>query len=151
MSADLFLITVARSNAFGGYTLVSRVHACYLLHTLTWTGFMQQNYEECMATGDQCALDWTNPANPLAFNPPQTCKQGSIPDYFVSIPHILSLRPSKCSFFMLQVDVKNEGDIVAALDFVSKNNVPLVIKNTGVSPHLPFIPMICTGLTNGLV
>ncbi|KAH9484487.1 FAD-linked oxidoreductase [Psilocybe cubensis] len=81
----------ARSNAFGAYTL--------------------QNYEECMATGDQCALDWMNPANPLAFNPPQTCNQGSIPDYFI--------------------DVQNENDVVAALNFVSKNNIPLVIKNTG--------------------
>ncbi|PPQ89436.1 hypothetical protein CVT25_012815, partial [Psilocybe cyanescens] len=81
----------ARSDAFGGYTL--------------------QNYEECMATGDQCALDWTNPANPLAFSPPQTCKQGSIPDYFI--------------------DVQGEDDVVVALEFVSKSNVPLVIKNTG--------------------
>ncbi|PPR06693.1 hypothetical protein CVT26_001454 [Gymnopilus dilepis] len=69
------------------------------------------NYETCMATGDQCELDWSNPQNPLAFRPPNDCKQGSIPNFYI--------------------DVRGASDIVAALKFVKSTGVRLVIKNTG--------------------
>ncbi|KAJ3515510.1 hypothetical protein NLJ89_g1713 [Agrocybe chaxingu] len=88
--------------------------------------FVQQNYfnsleltllavilqfEACMSTGDECMLDWTNPTNPAAFTFPQTCDQGSVPP--------------------LYVDVKNENDVIATLNFVRRTGVNLVIKNTG--------------------
>jgi hypothetical protein len=36
-----------------------------------------------MSTGDECALDWTNPTNTAAFAPPADCRQGSVPPYYV--------------------------------------------------------------------
>ncbi|KAF8873597.1 FAD-binding domain-containing protein, partial [Gymnopilus junonius] len=69
------------------------------------------NYETCMATGDQCELDWENPTNPLAFQPPNDCKQGSISNFYI--------------------DVRNANDVMAALKFSKSTGVRLVIKNTG--------------------
>ncbi|KAF8879978.1 FAD-binding domain-containing protein [Gymnopilus junonius] len=69
------------------------------------------NYGSCMSTGDQCDLDWSNPTNPLAFEPPADCKQGSVPNFYI--------------------DVKNASDVVAALKFSKSTGVRLVVKNTG--------------------
>ncbi|KAF8886615.1 FAD-binding domain-containing protein [Gymnopilus junonius] len=76
-----------------------------------FSGYDATNFETCMATGDQCELDWSNPQNPAAFAPPADCKQGSIPNYYI--------------------DVRNASDVIAALKFVNSTGVTLVIKNTG--------------------
>ncbi|KAF8147579.1 FAD-binding domain-containing protein [Crassisporium funariophilum] len=83
----------------------------HLNRSQVFGGFSATQYESCMSTGDQCELDWTNPTNPLAFAPPSTCKQGSIPNFFI--------------------DVKNQNDVIAAFKFSKSTGVPLVIKNTG--------------------
>lgn len=44
-----------------------------------------------MATGDQCELNWLNPGDPAAFGEAKQCKQGSVPDYYVSRVIILRL------------------------------------------------------------
>ncbi|KDR73790.1 hypothetical protein GALMADRAFT_632193 [Galerina marginata CBS 339.88] len=70
-----------------------------------------QNFEMCMRTGDQCQINSFDLPDPFAFTPPRECRQGSIPDFFI--------------------DVKGKEDVIAALNFVKKTGVPLVIKNTG--------------------
>ncbi|CAA7271039.1 unnamed protein product [Cyclocybe aegerita] len=74
-------------------------------------GYSALQFEACMSTGDECMLDWTNPTNRAAFTLPQTCDQGSVPP--------------------LYVDVKDENDVIATLNFVRRAGVNLVIKNTG--------------------
>ncbi|KAF9554592.1 FAD-binding domain-containing protein [Agrocybe pediades] len=81
----------ARADAFGSYSV--------------------QSYESCIATSEQCELNWLNPADPVAYGEAKHCKQGSVPDYYV--------------------DVKGQDDVIAALQFVKERDVPLVIKNTG--------------------
>ncbi|KAI5122091.1 hypothetical protein M0805_002213 [Coniferiporia weirii] len=73
--------------------------------------FMNTEWETCQATSSQCLLDSTDPTDPLAFTPPRTCSQGSIPPYFI--------------------DVENTNDIIAGFKFAKQNNVILVVKNTG--------------------
>ncbi|KAF8165925.1 FAD-binding domain-containing protein [Crassisporium funariophilum] len=80
-----------RTNAFGGYSAIQ--------------------YESCMATGDQCELDWMNPTSLTAFAPPQNCKQGSVPDFYI--------------------DVEGKDDVIAAYAFSLLAKVTLVVKNTG--------------------
>ncbi|KAF8886854.1 hypothetical protein CPB84DRAFT_1787219 [Gymnopilus junonius] len=78
-----------------------------------------------MATGDQCELDWMNPTNPLAFRPPQDCKQGSVPNFYI--------------------DVRSANDIVAALKFSKSTGVRLVVKKLGLLSHNPrFVPAGCS-------
>lgn len=45
--------------------------------------FMSTQWETCMATGAQRELDWQDPTNPLTFEPPNQCLQGSISRYYV--------------------------------------------------------------------
>ncbi|PPR04434.1 hypothetical protein CVT26_002263 [Gymnopilus dilepis] len=68
-------------------------------------------WETCQTTGDECLLDFTNPANPAAFTPPAQCRQGSVPNFYI--------------------DITGPDDILAAFDFSKKSGVPLVIKNSG--------------------
>ncbi|KAF9034095.1 hypothetical protein BJ165DRAFT_746484 [Panaeolus papilionaceus] len=82
---------VFRSQNFGAYELTQ--------------------WEQCQTTTDQCMLDWTNPLNQAAFNPPRQCSIGNVPPYYI--------------------DVQGVDDVKAALKFVKKTKVPLVVKNTG--------------------
>jgi hypothetical protein len=42
-------------------------------------------WETCQTNGDECLLDWTNPLNSAAFAPPQQCRQGSVPNFYVRL------------------------------------------------------------------
>ncbi len=44
---------------------------------------VQTQFEMCMKTGDRCHLDWLDPANPLAFQGGEECRQGSIAPFYV--------------------------------------------------------------------
>ncbi|KIM38694.1 hypothetical protein M413DRAFT_29932 [Hebeloma cylindrosporum] len=68
-------------------------------------------WETCQTNGDECLLDWMNPLNSAAFAPPQQCRQGSVPNFYI--------------------DVDSVNDVVAAYAFTRKTKVPLVIKNSG--------------------
>lgn len=50
--------------------------------------YIETQWSACQATGEQCLLDSLNPHDPLPTLPPQECKRGSVPDYFVR-PHVL--------------------------------------------------------------
>ncbi|KDR73745.1 hypothetical protein GALMADRAFT_142193 [Galerina marginata CBS 339.88] len=82
---------IPRSDAFGAYSATQ--------------------FEMCMATGDQCLLDFTNAANPAAFAPPADCKQGSISPFYI--------------------DVQSTNDVVIAMNFARNTKMPLIVKNTG--------------------
>ncbi|KAF9521886.1 hypothetical protein CPB83DRAFT_801121 [Crepidotus variabilis] len=82
-----------------------------MVRTSAFAGYGPQNFEACMASSDQCALNWMDPTDPTAFKPPQDCKQGSIPDYYI--------------------DVKDASDVSNAFKFVAAKKIPLVIKNSG--------------------
>ncbi|PPQ65646.1 hypothetical protein CVT24_011800 [Panaeolus cyanescens] len=88
---NYFNVHMPRSDAYGGFSAVQ--------------------FETCMATGEKCDLDWTSPSNSLAFSPPQHCRQGSIPPFYV--------------------DVRNKNDVQAAYKFAKKHKLPIAIKNTG--------------------
>ncbi|KAF9532809.1 isoamyl alcohol oxidase [Crepidotus variabilis] len=83
----------------------------HMVRTSVFAGYGPQNFEACMATSDQCMLNWMNPTDPAAFTPPQDCKQGSIPDYYI--------------------DVRQASDVSTAFQFVAAKKIPLVIKNSG--------------------
>ncbi|KAJ7589809.1 FAD-binding domain-containing protein [Mycena floridula] len=73
--------------------------------------FINTQWSTCQTNEDQCLLDWTNPSNPLAFSPPRTCSQGSVPPYYVP--------------------VQSAADVQAVFAFAKSTKVDLVIKNTG--------------------
>ncbi|KAF9034094.1 FAD-binding domain-containing protein [Panaeolus papilionaceus] len=104
----------------GGSSLTPDPTACNNVQTHTadhlfrsdnFGAYELAQWETCQTTGDQCLLDGNNPFNPAAFSPPRQCTIGNIPPYFI--------------------DVQSAADVQAAIKFVSKNNVPLVVKNTG--------------------
>ncbi|KAJ3728822.1 hypothetical protein C8R42DRAFT_655023 [Lentinula raphanica] len=68
-------------------------------------------WETCPSKGETCLLDWMDPLNTAAFNPPQTCQQGSIPAYFL--------------------EIQDATDVQNAFKFSIDTGVNLVIKNTG--------------------
>ncbi|KAF8176027.1 FAD-binding domain-containing protein [Pholiota molesta] len=83
----------------------------HLPRSYQFGGFACTQFEMCMATGDNCHLDWLNPSNPAAFAPSQECKQGSVAPFYI--------------------DVRDKDDVLAAYEFSKKENVTLTIKNTG--------------------
>ncbi|KAJ7577455.1 FAD-binding domain-containing protein [Mycena floridula] len=74
-------------------------------------GFINTQWETCQNTGASCLLDWTNPNNSAADNPPRVCSQGSVPQF--------------------AINVSGPQDVIAGLNFSKATGVPLVIKNTG--------------------
>ncbi|KAH8108810.1 FAD-binding domain-containing protein [Phellopilus nigrolimitatus] len=81
------------------------------LRIRTFGAYMNTEWETCQATSYQCLLDYTQPQNSLAFEPPRTCDQGSIPEFYI--------------------DAQNASDIVAAFNFSRATKVAIVVKNTG--------------------
>ncbi|KAJ7026042.1 FAD-binding domain-containing protein [Mycena alexandri] len=77
----------------------------------TFAGYMATQSETCSTTGARCFLDWQNVTDTAAFDPPQSCQQGSISPHYI--------------------DVKTVSDVQAAFLFSNRTGVPLVIKNTG--------------------
>ncbi|KAF7290557.1 FAD-binding domain-containing protein [Mycena indigotica] len=75
------------------------------------SGYTWGQWETCQASGAQCLLDFAVPTDKTAFSSPNTCRLGSIPDYFI--------------------DVRSAEDVIAAFDFSRTTSVPLVVKNTG--------------------
>ncbi|XP_006462933.1 hypothetical protein AGABI2DRAFT_207587 [Agaricus bisporus var. bisporus H97] len=73
--------------------------------------YIETQWSTCQATGEQCLLDSLNPHDPLPTLPPQECKRGSVPDYFIN--------------------VQEANDVKAAFAFVKEHDIPLVVKNTG--------------------
>ncbi|KAF9561165.1 FAD-binding domain-containing protein [Agrocybe pediades] len=88
---NYFDVHLPRSQAFGAYSATQ--------------------YETCMATGDQCLLNFMNAADPAAFAPPADCRQGSVPPFYI--------------------DVQSSNDVVEAMNFAKNTGTTLVIKNTG--------------------
>lgn len=76
-----------------------------------FAAYMNTEWETCQSTNSQCLLDFNDSLNPLAFSPPRSCEQGSIPSHYI--------------------DVRCVEDIQAGLKFSRAFGVPLVIKNTG--------------------
>ncbi|KAJ6545042.1 FAD-binding domain-containing protein [Mycena vulgaris] len=75
------------------------------------SAYMITQWETCQSSGQQCLLDYLDPANTTPSSPSQTCRTGSVPNYFI--------------------DVRTAADVVAAFNFTKKTSIPLVIKNTG--------------------
>ncbi|THH06479.1 hypothetical protein EW145_g4058 [Phellinidium pouzarii] len=73
--------------------------------------YMNTEWETCQMTSSQCLLDSNEPTDPLAFTPPRTCNQGSVPSFYI--------------------DVNNPNDVAAGFAFSEKTGIPLVVKNTG--------------------
>ncbi|KAF9557220.1 FAD-binding domain-containing protein [Agrocybe pediades] len=88
---NYFNVHIPRSEAFGGYTATQ--------------------YETCMATGDECLLNWENATDTTAFAPPADCRQGSVPPFYI--------------------DVQSSSDVVEAMNFARITGMTLVVKNTG--------------------
>ena len=80
-------------------------------HSLPRLTVTQTNWASCQATGQSCNLDFALPSNPAVYAPPNQCYQGSISDYYV--------------------EAHSVSDVQATLAFISQNNVPLTIKNSG--------------------
>ncbi|KAF8660909.1 hypothetical protein AX16_001537 [Volvariella volvacea WC 439] len=74
-------------------------------------GYIQTQWETCQTTGEQCLLNYQNPNDTSPTVPPNTCRIGSIAQYYI--------------------DVQTPDDVAAAFEFSRRTNVPLVIKNTG--------------------
>ncbi|PPR04848.1 hypothetical protein CVT24_007236 [Panaeolus cyanescens] len=104
----------------GGSSLTPDPTACneiqtraedHVFRTQHFGAYQLNQWESCQSNGDQCMLDWTNPFNPAAYNPPRQCLVGNVPPYYI--------------------DVQGVDDVKAAIKFSKKTKVPLVIKNTG--------------------
>ncbi|KAI9566290.1 FAD-binding domain-containing protein [Boletus coccyginus] len=77
----------------------------------TFGAYMNTQWETCQQRSTQCLLDDTRPNNTAAYNPPWSCAQGSIPNYYV--------------------DVAKVSDVQTAVVFAKNNSISLVIKNSG--------------------
>jgi FAD/FMN-containing dehydrogenase len=100
ISPDPGLCSLVQSN----YTN-SRYRAQY------YNGFQNNQDEVCLSNmTDQCLLDPTNAADPVAFMN-KSCNQGSVSDYYV--------------------DVRSEKDVISSFKFAKQNIVRLSIKNSG--------------------
>ena len=73
---------------------------------------MNTNWGSCQATGSWCGLDFNLPSNPLYYTIPNSCSQGSTPNYYINVQQV--------------------SDVQAGLSFANKYGVPLVIKNSGM-------------------
>ncbi|KIK56944.1 hypothetical protein GYMLUDRAFT_229963 [Collybiopsis luxurians FD-317 M1] len=75
-----------------------------------FNNFMNTQWESCMSTNEQCALDASNASDSLAWTD-FPCEQGSIAPYYI--------------------DIRNYTDIQSAFNFSNATGVPLSIKNSG--------------------
>ncbi|KAF9076926.1 FAD-binding domain-containing protein [Rhodocollybia butyracea] len=75
-----------------------------------FNNFMIPIWESCMDTDQQCALDSSDPSNPLAFSD-LPCYQGSVAPY--------------------HIEIETFTDVQAAFNFSKATGVPLSIKNSG--------------------
>ncbi|KAF8901498.1 FAD-binding domain-containing protein [Gymnopilus junonius] len=98
-------------NATGCALVETNYFNSHLVRTDFFGAYSAIQWESCMSTGDQCMLDWLDPVDPAAINPPASCKQGSVPPVFI--------------------DVENSNDVVEAFNFARNTGITLVIKNTG--------------------
>ncbi|KAM3424086.1 hypothetical protein BST61_g11364 [Cercospora zeina] len=73
-------------------------------------GYHSPNVQQCVPTGQDCAISAFLPIDPLSPTL-KTCHQGTVPSYYV--------------------DCHSAADVQAGLAFVKNYSVPLVIKNTG--------------------
>ncbi|KAF5361121.1 hypothetical protein D9758_009078 [Tetrapyrgos nigripes] len=102
------------SNSTGTTPTCDQIQAGYLdeeFRTNNFGAYTNPQWETCQTTGDQCLLDWRDPKSLAPVLPPNQCKPGSVPSYFI--------------------DVESEKDVQAAYDFSRRTEIPLVIKNTG--------------------
>lgn len=91
-------------------------------------------WEACQATNSQCVLDASMPSNLAAFDAPQVCSQGSIPDYGVGyISSTFHYTHGLTRSQMGQIDVRTAEDVLAGYNFSKAHAIPLAIKNTGVN------------------
>ncbi|KAK5125086.1 hypothetical protein LTR08_005448 [Meristemomyces frigidus] len=74
-------------------------------------GYMNTNWGFCQANAQECALDVDLPSDPTYYAPPNTCYQGSVPNYYINVQQV--------------------SDVQAGLSFANQTGVPLVIKNSG--------------------
>ncbi|KIK56952.1 hypothetical protein GYMLUDRAFT_1012473 [Collybiopsis luxurians FD-317 M1] len=75
-----------------------------------FNNFMNTQWESCMSTNSQCALDAANASDSLAWTD-LPCEQGSIAPHYI--------------------DIRNYTDIQSAFNFSNATGVPLSIKNSG--------------------
>ncbi|KAJ7609916.1 FAD-binding domain-containing protein [Roridomyces roridus] len=74
--------------------------------------YINTQWETCQATSEQCLLNFTDPADPVAIaSHGGICAQGSVPDF--------------------GVNVQSAEDVKAAFTFSRETGVPLVVKGTG--------------------
>ncbi|OOQ85207.1 FAD binding domain protein [Penicillium brasilianum] len=100
---------VARDNA--ACTIIQANYSDPWLRTNSPNGYMN-NQAEMWASdpGDQCLLDDTNPADPLAYVN-ANCQQGNVPSHYL--------------------EVQSPRDMIEAFRFSKKSGKQLVIKNSG--------------------
>ncbi|TFY62172.1 hypothetical protein EVG20_g6801 [Dentipellis fragilis] len=73
--------------------------------------YINTQWETCQTTSGQCLLDSNNPNNSMAFTPPRTCDQGSVPEF--------------------AIDVRTADDITSGFSFAESHGIPIVIKSSG--------------------
>jgi hypothetical protein len=80
-----YLKPTYRAEHFGAYMYVSmQFYEIEYSGVCIYRPVRQPEWETCQATGARCLLDSTMPNNTAAYAPPQNCRQGSVPDYYVS-------------------------------------------------------------------
>ncbi|KAK0206277.1 hypothetical protein DFS33DRAFT_1381395 [Desarmillaria ectypa] len=98
------------ANSEAACALIQAQYSNETYRSMTSGGYVNPEWEICITSGDQCLLDYTDPANvePLRST---KCKRGSVPAYFI--------------------DVHDTKDILTGLSFARKHKISLVVKNTG--------------------
>ncbi|KAG6380592.1 FAD-binding domain-containing protein [Boletus reticuloceps] len=96
-------------------TNITQNYLDHFTRSRTFGAYMNTQWETCQQRSTQCLLDDTLPNNTAAYNPPQSCAQGSIPNYYVEVAKV--------------------SDVQAAVVFAKNNSIPLVIKNTGAGAN----------------
>jgi hypothetical protein len=72
-------------------------------------GYENANWASCQSNGQSCALNFSNPEQPLASS--SVCYQGSVPSYYIPVSKV--------------------SDVQAGIAFASGSGVPLVVKGSG--------------------
>ena len=80
--------------------------------TSQYGGYMNTNWGSCQATGQNCGLDFDQASDPTYYALPNSCSQGSVPNYYINVQQV--------------------SDVQAGLSFANKYGVPLVVKNSGM-------------------
>ncbi|KAF7316391.1 FAD-binding domain-containing protein [Mycena indigotica] len=73
--------------------------------------YMNTQWGSCQATSQSCLIHGINSSDPAPSDPPNICRQGSVPPYYI--------------------DVRDASDVQKALAFSKNTGIPLVVKNTG--------------------